>query len=106
VPGFTTLEQTEIPQLQAHCKSLTVAGRTANCKRFMTNLSQLLNSMIFWVSSDGTNVHLTANQKENAARFLQKSLEDLEIVSNPQVYDSTFLASTFHFSMFLLSVSN
>ena len=63
VPGFQTLEETEIPQLQAHCKSLTVAGRTTTCKRFMTNLSQLLNSMVLWASNDGTGVKITADQR-------------------------------------------
>ncbi|MCJ1479498.1 hypothetical protein MMC13_008184 [Lambiella insularis] len=78
VPGFQTLEETEIPQLQAHCKQLTVAGRTAICKRFMTNLSQLLNSMNLWASNDGSGENLSADQKANEARFLQKSLENLE----------------------------
>ncbi|MCJ1384792.1 hypothetical protein MMC17_007910 [Xylographa soralifera] len=78
VPGFQSLEQTEIPQLQAHCKQLTVAGRTTACKRFMTNLSQLLNSMNLWASNDGTGANLTPEQRAKEAKFLQKSLENLE----------------------------
>ncbi|MCJ1387289.1 hypothetical protein MMC18_000130 [Xylographa bjoerkii] len=78
VPGFQSLEQTEIPQLQAHCKQLTVAGRTAACKRFMTNISQLLNSLNLWASNDGTGAYLTPEQRAKEAKFLQKSLENLE----------------------------
>lgn len=85
VPGFQTLEETEIPQLQAHCKQLTVAGRTATCKRWMTSLSQLLNSMSLWASNDGTGANLTADQRDKEARFLQSSLDNLENVSTPQL---------------------
>ena len=62
IPGFKALEQTEIPQLQAHCKELTVAGRTSNCKRFINNLSQLLNSLSTWAANDGTSANMTADQ--------------------------------------------
>ena len=84
VPGFQTLEETEIPQLQVHCKELTVAGRTATCKRFMTNLSQLLNSLTLWASNDGTGANLTAEQRAKEDRFLKRSLANLESVSGLQ----------------------
>ena len=84
VPGFTTTDQTEIPALQSHCQQLTVARRTAACKRFMTNLSQLLNSMTLWASNDGTGTNLTDKQKDQEARFLNKSLKNLENVSQPR----------------------
>ena len=54
VPGFKTIEETEIPQLQAHCGKLIKKGRIANCKRFTNNLSLLLNSLALWASNDGT----------------------------------------------------
>ena len=81
VPGFKSIEETEIPQLQAHCKKLTEAGRAANCKRFLNNFSQLLNSLTMWASSDGSGLHLTAEQKAKEARLLQGSLKKLESVS-------------------------
>ena len=81
VPGFKTLEETQMPQLQEHCRKLTVAGRTASCKRFMTNLSQLLNSMTLWASSDGSGSSLTEEQRAVERRVLQKNLEKLESVS-------------------------
>lgn len=81
IPGFKALEETEIPQLQAHCKQLTVAGRTSNCKRFINNLSQLLNSLSIWASNDGTSSNMTADQWRREEKYLQKGLKELETVS-------------------------
>lgn len=38
VPGFRNKEETEIPQLQQHCKKLTEGVRASNCRRFLTNV--------------------------------------------------------------------
>ena len=81
VPGFKTIEETEIPQLQAHCQKLTEAGRIENCKRFMNNLSQLLNSLTLWASSDGTGANMTPEQRAREARFLEGGFKKLESVS-------------------------
>lgn len=80
VRGFETREETQIPQLIEHAKKLTVAGRTAACRRFITNLSQLLNSMTMWATnrSDGS---LTKDQRATEARSLEIHLEKLETVS-------------------------
>lgn len=78
VPGFNSAEETEMPQLQAHCKELTKAGRSANCRRFMNNLNQLLNSLVLWASRDGTGEHLTAEQREREAKLLSGQLKRLE----------------------------
>ena len=54
----------------------------------MTNLSQLLNSMVLWASDDGNGINLTADQGAKESRFLLKSLGNLESVSDPQLqYD-------------------
>jgi hypothetical protein len=84
VAGFQTLEETEIPQLQEHCKALTVAGRTATCKQFMNKLSALLNSLAIWASNDGTGNNLSADQRAREDRFLKNSLEKLDRVSGLQ----------------------
>lgn len=81
IAGFTTIEETEIPQLQAHCEKLTETGRSANCRTFINKLSQLLNSLTLWASSDGTSSNMTAEQRAREARFLQKGLKTLESVS-------------------------
>ena len=80
VTGFTTKEQTEIPLLQAHCEKLTETGRSANCRAFLNKLSQLLNSMTMWASSDGSGAHMTAEQRAREARFLHNGLTGLESV--------------------------
>ena len=81
VPGFTTIEETEIPALQHHCEKLTEIGRAENCRIFINKLDQLLNSLTLWASSDGTGANLTAEQKAREARYLQKGFESLETVS-------------------------
>ncbi|KAL8998150.1 MAG: hypothetical protein Q9188_006160 [Gyalolechia gomerana] len=78
VPGFTNIEETEIPALQTHCEKLTETGRAANCRAFINKLSSLLNSLTIWASSDGTGANLTKEQKDREAKFLQKGMEGLE----------------------------
>ena len=81
VPGFVTTAETEIPQLQAHCKKLTEIGRVANCKAFLNKLSQLLNSVFLWSSSDGSDTHLTKEQRDREQKHFNKGLQSLERVS-------------------------
>ena len=81
IAGFTNIEETEIPHLQAHCEKLTETGRSANCRTFINKLSQLLNSLTLWASSDGTSANMTAEQRAREAMFLQKGLKSLESVS-------------------------
>lgn len=78
VSGFTAIEQTEIPQLQAHCQKLTVKGRQAGCRRFLNSLKQLLTSLGLWASDDGSGIKLTAQQKDAEAAFLARKLKGLE----------------------------
>jgi len=78
VPGFMTIKETEIPELQSHCKSLTVAGRQATCKRFLTTLSQLLNSLTLWASNDGNGLALTLEQRAAERNVIRKSLVGLD----------------------------
>jgi hypothetical protein len=98
VAGFKTIEETEVgsnvgailcfllipvqvPQLQAHCKKLTEAGRASSCRTFLNSLSQLLNSLTLWSSNDGLSMNLTDAEKRKEVRFLEKELQRLESVS-------------------------
>lgn len=81
IGGFATIEETGLPSLQAHCEKLTETGRSASCHAFNNKLSQLLNSLTIWASSDGTGANLTTEQKAREARYLQKGLKTLEDVS-------------------------
>ncbi|KAL8899294.1 MAG: hypothetical protein Q9207_006271 [Kuettlingeria erythrocarpa] len=78
VAGFTNIEETEIPALQAHCEKLTETGREANCRAFINKMNSLLNSLTLWASSDGTGANLSPEQKDREARFLQKGMDGLE----------------------------
>lgn len=81
IAGFTDIQETEIPQLQAHCEKLTETGRSANCRTFINKLSQLLNSLTLWASNDGTSANMTPEQRARETRYLQKGLKSLESVS-------------------------
>ncbi|KAF2212230.1 hypothetical protein CERZMDRAFT_67917 [Cercospora zeae-maydis SCOH1-5] len=78
VPGFTHIDETEVPQLQAHCKKLTVKGRQANCRRFLNSVKQLLLSLALWSSDDGTGVKLTTEQQSVEKQYLSRKLKELE----------------------------
>jgi hypothetical protein len=78
VPGFSTIEETEIPQLQAHCKKLTESGRASTCRRFLNAFSQLVNSLSLWASNDGSGIHLSDAERAVEGRFLQAKLAELE----------------------------
>lgn len=81
--GFQSVQDTEIPQLQAHAKKLTEAGRAADSRRFLNSLVQLLNSMTMWASDDGTRSTLTDAEKNREQTRLRKQLNKLEQVSQP-----------------------
>ncbi|KAH6632633.1 hypothetical protein F5144DRAFT_574744 [Chaetomium tenue] len=76
--GFQSLDDTEIPQLQAHAKKLTEAGRAANSRRFLNDLMQLLNSMTMWASDDGTGSTLSNADKAKEETRLLKQLRRIE----------------------------
>ncbi|KAK3996792.1 hypothetical protein QBC44DRAFT_257761, partial [Cladorrhinum sp. PSN332] len=81
--GFKSIEDTEIPALQAHAKKLTEAGRAASARRFLNSLIQLLNSMTMWATNDGTRSNLTdAEKRKEETRIrtrLNKTEQELEV---------------------------
>lgn len=76
--GFNTKEETEIPQLKDHCKQLTEASRISNCRGFLNNFNQLMNSLVIWSSNDGTGLKLTDAQHQAESIWLNKKLKELE----------------------------
>jgi hypothetical protein len=82
VPGFRTVRETEILQLQAHCKKLTEANREATCRPFLNSLCQLLKSLRLWSSNDANGPHLTDRQKAKEAEILQNTFNKLDTVSS------------------------
>ncbi|RMZ67125.1 tat pathway signal sequence [Pyrenophora seminiperda CCB06] len=74
VPGFVSTEDTEIPQLQAHCQKLTEAGRVQTSRAFLTNLAQLLNNFELWLSSDNNGIVVG---KPEEVDYLKRRLHEL-----------------------------
>lgn len=79
--GFKSIEDTEIPALQAHAKKLTEAGRAAGARRFLNSFIQLLNSMTMWATNDGTRSNLTDVEKRLEETRIRTKLNNTEQVS-------------------------
>jgi hypothetical protein len=94
IPGFQSVEETEVPQLQAHCKKLTEVSREANSRRFLNSLSQLLNSLRLWSSPDGDGGHLTDGQKARQSTMVQNKIQKLESVSANGSYQHPLYGSS------------
>ncbi|ORY18048.1 hypothetical protein BCR34DRAFT_474147 [Clohesyomyces aquaticus] len=78
VPGFKTPEETEIPQLQAHCKKLTETGRMQTARTFLLNMCQQLATFHMWASNDGTGLKLSDDEKRAEVKYLDKRLTELD----------------------------
>ncbi|KAF3050848.1 hypothetical protein E8E11_008956 [Didymella keratinophila] len=78
VPGFETPEETEMPQLQAHCKKLTEAARVQNSRNFLLSVCQLLTTFTLWASNDGTGLKMTDDDKRKQAKYVERHLKELE----------------------------
>lgn len=78
--GFQSVKDTEIPKLQEHAKKLTEARRVNNCRQFLNDLSQLVNSMKLWSSNDDNESNLTDSEKLREEQHLKKLLDQLEEV--------------------------
>ncbi|KAI1623100.1 hypothetical protein EDD37DRAFT_565877 [Exophiala viscosa] len=76
--GFSQIDETEVPALQAHCIHLTTADRQASCRRFLNSMFQLLNSLRLWASNDGTGKNLSEGQLQREAQILKERLTKLD----------------------------
>ncbi|KAK6856108.1 hypothetical protein PG995_008259 [Apiospora arundinis] len=85
--GFMSLEDTEVPQLQAHAKKLTESGRKAHYKEFLNNLLRLMYSMNLWVTNEGTSSLSTA-EKRSEEIHVRKLLGELKDVFDASVRGS------------------
>ncbi|KAG9195536.1 hypothetical protein G6011_00657 [Alternaria panax] len=77
VPGFVTPEETEVPQLQAHCRKLTEGGRIQTSRAFMTSVCQMLNTFSLWASNDGIGLKMSSEEKQKQIVYLQRRLSEL-----------------------------
>lgn len=79
--GFTSLDDTEIPQLQEHAKRLTEGGRISTSRLFLNELNQLLNSMKLW-AVDGTRPTVIRKELKIDEQVLNDLFTRLDNVGN------------------------
>jgi GTPase SAR1 family protein len=79
VPGFTTLEQTEMPQLQLHCQELTKAGRIQTGRNFLLSLCQHLRSLELWTSDKASCSEVTEQDKLNQNECMERGFTAMQI---------------------------
>ncbi len=72
-------EDTEIPQLQEHARSLTKDHRISTYRRFLSELMQRLNSIQFWAFNDGI-MTLPESEKPKEAFHLRQLIGALGTV--------------------------
>jgi hypothetical protein len=77
VPGFVTSEETEVPQLQSHCKKLTEGGRIQTSRTFLTSVCQTLTTFNLWMSNNATGLKMTDEDERRQVGHLQRRLNDL-----------------------------
>lgn len=64
--GFTSVDQTEIPQLQNHCTVLTEKARKAASHRFLVAMNQMVHSIDIWSSAmSGANLLPEAKRRDS-----------------------------------------
>lgn len=86
IDGFTSLNDTEIPQLQEHARKMTEAGRKHTSQLFLNELNQLLNSMRLWASAK-TRAAVSKKDQEVNDKVLRGCLARLDTVFRGIVKD-------------------
>lgn len=71
--GFKDPEDTEIPQLQEHCRRLTDEPRAKAYRRFLTDALQLLASLQLWASEAEVREHGLSNFEQRQERKSRKA---------------------------------
>ncbi|USP80647.1 uncharacterized protein yc1106_07921 [Curvularia clavata] len=86
VAGFTTAEETEVPQLQDHCRKLTEAGRIQTSRSFLTDFYQLLIDLRLW-TMDPTLKMTGEETQQQQLGFLEQMLRNLRSDFDKIVHD-------------------
>ena len=76
--GFTEVDQTEIPLLQAHCITLTKPQRANGCRLFLNNFNQFITSLSLWVSGDTNATNLSGVERNEYEEKFSKRVQGLE----------------------------
>jgi hypothetical protein len=67
-----------MPQLQAHCKKLTEAGRIQACRTFLLIFCQQLTTFQLWASNDGTGLKMNDDEERKQLKYLETRLRQLD----------------------------
>src|SRR3569833_1330217 len=79
--GYRSIEDTQIPQLQAHITQLTKKKHREICHTFLFELARLLNSLKIWTTRSGFGMLVNVTDQGACAFDLQQLLERLRSVS-------------------------
>jgi GTPase SAR1 family protein len=77
VPGFTTIEQTEMPQLQLHCQNLTRESRIQIGRNFLLSLCQHLRSLELWASDGVSSSELTEQDRFEQNACMERAFAEM-----------------------------
>ncbi|CAI6329371.1 unnamed protein product [Periconia digitata] len=78
VPGFKTLAETEMPQLQEHCRQPTAAKRLQSSRKLLLGFKTQLTAYSLWASSDNGDLNMSEDDKSQQLKHLEKRLGELE----------------------------
>lgn len=77
IRGFLDIEDTELPTLQEHCRSLAFRARELTCKRTLTQTDMALTSIIMWTGHGGTREALSPQEMESNRAVCNYHLDNL-----------------------------
>jgi hypothetical protein len=66
-----------MPQLQAHCKKLTEAGRLQACRTFLITFAQQITTFQLWASNDGTGLKMNNDDRRKQVKYIETRLTQL-----------------------------
>lgn len=85
VLGFQSLEDTELPHLQAHCRRMTEAHRIAASRLFLQRCMDLLHTMKQVLSSEQLPSTRLSSEQECQLDCLNTFLEDLQLHMDKEI---------------------
>ncbi|RAH83494.1 hypothetical protein BO86DRAFT_408456 [Aspergillus japonicus CBS 114.51] len=88
LPGFSDLEQTEVPALQQYCIALTRKSREKTARRFLVTLNSLLQSMTLWSAPIATAARTSAQKRQQMEAEFRNAVDDLTEAMNRLRVDS------------------
>jgi hypothetical protein len=102
VPGFDSLEATEIPQLIDHAKRLATQRRMESDAVFLNSLLQALISLHIWTQTSHNEKRLTAREGQVQIEVVRGALRTLEKVRDVSGFPNSWALTTLSRLTYLL----